>query len=268
MRINNNVSALNAYRNTTASSSSLSKTLEKLSSGYRINRASDDAAGLVVSQGLRAQISGLRTAVRNVQDGISVVQTAEGALNEVHSMLNRMRDLAVQSANTGANDATALVAAQEEIDALVAEIDHIGAETSFGTSKLFDGSYAAKNFQLSQASGDVYALTIGTMDAAALTVNALTMSTAGAAITAIDDAIAEISSRRGELGALQNRFESMANNLQVGIENLSASESRVRDADMAMEMVSFTKGQILLQAGTAMLAQANQVKQTVLALLQ
>jgi flagellin len=268
MRINNNVAALNAYRNTTASSVSLSKTLEKLSSGYRINRASDDAAGLVVSQGLRAQISGLRTAVRNVQDGISVVQTAEGALNEVHNMLNRMRDLAVQAANTGANDPTALTAAQAEVDALVDEIDHIGAQTSFGVSKLFDGSYSAKEFQLSQASGDTYSLTIATMDAAALTVNALTMNSAGAAITAIDDAISEISERRGDLGALQNRFESMANNLQVGIENLSASESRVRDADMAMEMVSFTKGQILLQAGTAMLAQANSVPQTVLKLLQ
>ena len=268
MRINNNIAAYNAYRNVSGTNSAMSRSLEKLSSGNRINRAADDAAGLVISQKLRAEASGLRTAVRNVQDGVSVVQVAEGSLTEIHSMLNRMRDLAVQSANTGANDATALVAAQEEIDALVAEIDHIGAETSFGTSKLFDGSYAAKNFQLSQASGDVYALTIGTMDAAALTVNALTMSTAGAAITAIDDAIAEISSRRGELGALQNRFESMANNLQVGIENLSASESRVRDADMAMEMVSFTKGQILLQAGTAMLAQANSVPQTVLKLLQ
>lgn len=268
MRINNNVSALNAYRNTTASSAALSKTLEKLSSGYRINRASDDAAGLVVSQGLRAQISGLRTAVRNVQDGISVVQTAEGAMNEVHSMLNRMRDLAVQAANTGANDATAVTAAQAELDALVLEIDHIASETEFAGVKLLDGSYTAKTFQVGAASGDTVAVTINDMDATALTVNALTLNNAASAITDIDAAIAAVSAERGSLGALQNRFESMINNLQVSVENLTASESRIRDADMASEMITFTRNQILQQAGMAMLAQANSVPQSVLKLLQ
>lgn len=267
MRINNNVAAFNAYRNTTASSNGLSKTLEKLSSGFRINRAADDAAGLVISQNLRAQISGLRTATRNVQDGISVVQTAEGALNEVHSMLTRMRELSVQSANTGTMDANALSAAQAEVDALVDEIDHIAAETTFGSINLLDGSYSGV-FQVSQASGDTVTVSVTTLSATALSVNALTMTSAGAAITAIDTAISAVSTARGNLGAMQNRFESMVNNLQVGVENLTASESRIRDADMALEMVSFTKSQILLQAGTAMMAQANNVPQSVLRLMQ
>ena len=268
MRINNNVAAFNAYRNTTVSSNGLSKTLEKLSSGFRINRAADDAAGLVISQNLRAQISGLRTATRNVQDGISVVQTAEGALNEVHSMLTRMRELAVQSANSGTMDADALTAAQAEVDALVDEIDHISDETTFGSIKLLDGTYAG-TFQVSQASGDTVTVTISDLDSTALTVASLTLNgSAGAAITAIDAAITAVSTARGDLGAMQNRFESMVNNLQVGVENLTASESRIRDADMALEMVSFTKSQILLQAGTAMMAQANNVPQSVLRLMQ
>ena len=267
MRINNNVAAFNAYRNTTASSNGLSKTLEKLSSGFRINRAADDAAGLVISQNLRAQISGLRTATRNVQDGISVVQTAEGALNEVHSMLTRMRELAVQAANTGTMDNDAIGAADAEVSALVDEIDHISAETTFGSINLLDGSYSG-TFQVSQASGDTVTVTISDTDSTALTVQALTMSSAGAAITAIDAAITAVSTKRGDLGAMQNRFESMVNNLQVGVENLTASESRIRDADMALEMVSFTKSQILLQAGTAMMAQANNVPQSVLRLMQ
>jgi flagellin len=268
MRINNNVAAYNAYRNTTASSNGLSKTLEKLSSGFRINRAADDAAGLVISQNLRAQISGLRTATRNVQDGISVVQTAEGALNEVHSMLTRMRELAVQSANAGANDSDAIAAAQAEVDSLIDEIDHISDETTFGSINLLDGNYAGV-FQVSQASGDTVTVTISDLDATALTVASLTLNgSAGAAITAIDSAITAVSTARGDLGAMQNRFESMVNNLQVGVENLTASESRIRDADMALEMVSFTKSQILLQAGTAMMAQANNVPQSVLRLMQ
>ena len=266
MRINNNVAAFNAYRNTTASSNGLSKTLEKLSSGFRINRAADDAAGLVISQNLRAQISGLRTATRNVQDGISVVQTAEGALNEVHSMLTRMRELAVQASNTGANDADAVAAAQAEVDSLIDEINHISDETTFGAINLLDGYSGV--FQVSQASGDTVTVSISDTDSTALTISGLTMSSAGAAITAIDAAITAVSTKRGDLGAMQNRFESMVNNLQVGVENLTASESRIRDADMALEMVSFTKSQILLQAGTAMMAQANNVPQSVLRLMQ
>lgn len=268
MRINNNVAALNAYRNQAATNVSLGKSLEKLSSGYRINRAADDAAGLVISQKLRAQLSGIRTAVRNVQDGISVAQTAEGALNEVHGMLTRMRELAVQAANTGSNDADAVAAAQDEVDALALEITHISDKTTFGDVALLDGTYG-EDFQVSQNSGDTVTVTIADADATALAVNALNLSTgAAAAITAIDAAIGTVSGWRGELGATQNRFESMVNNLQVGLENLTASESRIRDADMALEMVSFTKSQILVQAGTAMIAQANSVPQSVLKLLQ
>jgi flagellin len=268
MRINNNIAAYNAYRNVTGTNSAMSKSLEKLSSGNRINRAADDAAGLVISQKLRAQSSGLRTAIRNVQDGISVVQVAEGSMTEIHSMLNRMRDLAVQAANTGANDATAVTAAQAELDALVLEIGHIASETEFAGVKLLDGSYTAKTFQVGAASGDTVAVTINDMDAASLTVNSLTLNNAAAAITDIDAAIAAVSAERGSLGALQNRFESMINNLQVSVENLTASESRIRDADMASEMITFTRNQILQQAGMAMLAQANSVPQSVLKLLQ
>jgi flagellin len=271
MRINNNVAALNAYRNQGATNVSLGKSLEKLSSGLRINRAADDAAGLVISQKLRAQLGGIRTAVRNVQDGISVVQTAEGALNEVHSMLTRMRELAVQAANTGSNDADAVSAAQAELDSLVDEIDHIGAETRFGSTALLDGGATGNDFdfQVSQTSGDVVTVTIAGIDSTELAVGSLNLSSgAGAAITAIDAAIGDVSTARGSLGATQNRFESMVNNLQVGLENLTASESRIRDADMALEMVSFTKSQILVQAGTAMIAQANSVPQSVLKLLQ
>jgi flagellin len=268
MRINNNIAAYNAYRNVTGTNSAMSKSLEKLSSGNRINRAADDAAGLVISQKLRAQSSGLRTAIRNVQDGISVVQVAEGSMTEIHSMLNRMRDLAVQAANTGANDATAVTAAQAELDALVLEIDHIASETEFAGVKLLDGSYTAKTFQVGAASGDTVAVTINDMDATSLTVNLLTLNNAATAITDIDAAIAAVSAERGSLGALQNRFESMINNLQVSVENLTASESRIRDADMASEMITFTRNQILQQAGMAMLAQANSVPQSVLKLLQ
>jgi len=268
MRINQNIMAFNAFRNLTSTNNALGKSLEKLSSGFRINRAADDASGLVISQGLRAQVSGLRQATRNAQDGVSVVQTAEGALNEVHSMLNRMRDLVIQAANTGANDATAVAAAQAELDALVDEIDHIAAETQFAGVNLLDGSYTTKTFQVSAASGDTVSVSINDMGSTALTVNAITLNNAATAITDIDAAIAAVSAERGELGALQNRFESMINNLQVSVENLTASESRIRDADMASEMITFTRNQILQQAGMAMLAQANSVPQTVLKLLQ
>jgi flagellin len=281
MRINNNIAAYNSYRNLTSTGVNLGKSLEKLSSGYRINRAADDAAGLVISQKLRAEITGLKTAVRNVQDGISVVQTAEGALTEVHSMLTRMRELAVQASNTGANDATAVAAAQAEVDALVTEIDHISAETQFAGINLLDGTFGVAaggstgQFQVSAAAGDTVTVDIAGTDSTTLTVN--TVITGGAAdlatdpsgaINAIDAAIQTVSVTRGSLGATQNRFESMINNLQVAVENLTASESRIRDADMAQEMITFTKNQILQQAGTAMLAQANQVPQSILRLLQ
>jgi flagellin len=407
MRINQNIMAMNAFRNLDASTNRLAKSLEKLSSGFRINRAADDAAGLVISQSLRAQVSGLQQATRNAQDGISVVQTAEGALTEVHSMLNRIRDLIIQSANTASSDSTARQAAQNEIDQLRSEIDRIANSTSFGNHKLLNGSFGAQEARLSATATGVAATGVDvssagntfdlTLDAGAavsvsvtVTVTTGTYATAdsyeaavqtgidaalsgqagftggatvnvrdlgggswsielvreseedlsgiaianagaglpivqngtaavtntgggifqvGANVTAtdqielsitdtritnggvgiftalanidvtdvtrhassqvlVDDAIDEVSKVRGELGAAQNRFESTIANLQVTTENLSASESRIRDTNMASEMVTFTKNQILLQAGTAMLAQANAAPQTVLKLLQ
>lgn len=391
MRINQNIMAFNAYRNLSSTNNDLGKSLEKLSSGFRINRAADDAAGLVVSEGLRAQVSGLRVATRNAQDGVSVVQTAEGALTEVHSMLRRMRDLALQAKNSGANDADARAAAQAEIDELVEEIDRIADDTKFGQTALLDGTYgidpatvstastlgfaaaggsfaftntdtftinmdgggavtvtldgtartsadleeylqqkiqgalytnnqdgskvtveieeistaswtatiraaldsgdyitfagdgmsslgittladsaqgAGGVFQVGANSGETIAVAIDNMDATALGVNSLDVeNNADTAITAIDTAIDTVSTQRGELGAIQNRFEHTVANLSVTAENLAASESRIRDTDMALELVSFTRHQILQQAGTAMLAQANQVPSSVLSLL-
>jgi len=393
MRINQNIQAFNAYRNLSTTNTQMGKSLEKLSSGFRINRAADDAAGLVISQGLRAQVSGLRQATRNAQDGISVVQTAEGALNEVHSMLNRMRDLAVQSVNAS-NDSEARGAANNEITELKGEISRIAQQTKFGSQALLDGTFGAtpgvttgavagNSIAVAASStievmvGDpltavpvTVSLTAGTYSGAefaahvqsqvrdalgasadldnqaaaskfsvssdatgALTVSnagnkaiqlndvgpSTTLTTAGlnagvagaatgtaakfqvgananetidvtgfnlaalastgitgdvssaanatAFITSMDSAIKNVSTARGQLGAIQNRFESTVNNLQVTTENLAASESRIRDTDMALEMVSFTRHQVLTQAGTAMLGQANQLPQSVLRLL-
>jgi flagellin len=404
MRINQNIAALNAYRNLSMNESSMSKSLEKLSSGTRINRAGDDASGLVISQGLRAQIGGLNQATRNAQDGISVVQTAEGALNEVHNMLGRMRDLAVQANNTGSNDTAGRTAAQKEVTELTTEIDRLSDTTKFGSTKLLDGNYgskaatktqafdadgaynytasataadnqftvlvtggaavtvtqgtvasqsagnfasaletnikaallgsgnaanvaAASNFKVSAegaggaataikidytgAAGDTFTVgsvgtTVGalgiTAGASSATVaggatfqvganntandrinvtiakqdtNTLfggttldLVNSAGAAIDKIDTAIATVSSTRADLGAKQNRFESVISNLQVATENLSSSESRIRDTDYASEMVKFTRGQILNSAATSMLGQANKLPQSVLGLLQ
>ena len=413
MRINTNIMALYAYRNLNNTNDALASSLEKLSSGYRINKAADDASGLVISQNLDKQVSGLTVATQNAQDGISVVQTAEGALTQVNSMLQRIHDLIVQSANTASSDSTARTAAQNEIVQLRDEIDRIGNTTSFGNQNLLDGSFGAQAGQLtSSATGLGSGLTLtGTtadvqfslnLDAgntagslvATVSVNAGTYATAasfqtelqndvnaatngaatpgftgsvavkvtdlgsgvwtvnfartstgtgtsiavsgvvsdigqaittsgtasvantaggvfqvGANVTAanqiqvsiddvritggsnttytalsaidvtntttnstsatlVDAAIVSVSALRGQLGADQNRFQSTIANLQVTTENLSASESRIRDTDMASEMVNFTKDQILLQAGTAMLAQANSAPQTVLKLLQ
>jgi len=399
MRINQNSLAINAYRNLSTNSVQLGKSLEKLSSGFRINRAADDAAGLVISQNLRAQIGGLRQATRNAQDGISVVQTAEGALNEVHSMLERMRSLAVQAANSGSNGATAREAAQAEITELKAEIGRIASSTEFGGVKLLDGTYGVKSasstgadaagsfagaaggnftidingtgavtvtdvattglsadeaaaalqdainealsdagkvyagdvsvranvgdtettftievaglqsgetfelgaaadasaleakygfgdvdgtaveataasgtggrFQIGANEGDKLDVVIDSVSTTSLGIDSVdVVDGAETAITVLGDAISQVSELRGKLGASQNRFESIINNLQVATENLVASESRIRDTDMAQEMTNFTKNQILSQASTAMLAQANQVPQTVLQLLR
>jgi flagellin len=273
LRINSNPAALNSYRNLSATGVQLGKSLEKLSSGFRINRAADDAAGLVKSESLRAEINGNKGAIKNAQDGISFVQTAEGALNEVHSILQRMRELAVDAANTATTDGAAQ---QEEIDELLAELDSIGTRTKFAGTTVFgdySGTGSALTFQIGANSGDTLQVTtdlaLADDDVFGEDLSAVDVSSnAASAITAIDDAIEAVSTVRSELGAKQNRLEHTVNNLNVAVENLTASESRVRDTDMAMEMANFTRHQILTQAGTAMLAQANQIPQNVLSLLR
>jgi flagellin len=393
LRINQNIDALNSYRNLSVTQGQMSKSLEKLSSGYRINRAADDAAGLAISEGLRSQVGGLKVAVRNTQDGVSVVQTAEGALTETHSILQRMRDLSVQAANDGGLNDDAKGNIQSELTQLNSELDRIASTTKFNGTSLLDGSYNG-TFQVGADSGQTISVAIGSagkgMDAGGLgvagvdvtkaatgvatgarttepdaTTAAVITVTAGnsgdfsdttgvlngsltsggktldlgtlkkadatvgwddaantAVLTAaldktfgtgkitaavgttdvvftgsvpagsttadiataditfngqsgasnaidkIDAAIKTVSTTRANLGALQNRFEHTVNNLNVAVENLSASESRIRDTDMASEMMSFTRSQILSQAGTAMLAQANQAPQGVLSLLR
>ncbi len=271
-RINQNIAAFNSFRNLSSTNSMMGKSLEKLSSGFRINRAADDAAGLVKSERLRSEINGTRQAVQNAQDGISFVQTAEGALNEVHSILQRMRTLAVDAANTATSDG---VPQKAEMDELLAELDSIGARSTFAGNTVFQdygttaltfhvGANAGANNRMSitddltLASNDVFSTDISAVDVTA---------DADAAITTLDTAIASVSTTRSTLGATQNRMEHTIANLQVAQENLSASESRIRDTDMALEMVSFTRHQIMAQAGTAMLAQANAAPQSVLSLL-
>ncbi|WP_417564402.1 flagellin [Microbacterium sp.] len=278
MQINTNVSALNAYRNLASTQNDLSKSLEKLSSGLRINRAADDAAGLAISEGLRSQVNGLNVAARNAQDGISVIQTAEGALTEVHSILQRMRDLAVQGGNDS-NNVDSRTAIQAEANELSKELDRITQSTNFngidllkgGTALTFQvGSGDTANDKIDVTLADV-ATAVGALASSAGTPADFVVTdntSAQGTITKIDAAITAISSQRANLGAAQNRFESTINSLNVSAENLSAAESRIRDTDMASEMVKFTAKNILSQAGTAMLAQANQANQGVLQLLR
>ncbi|MFY9115409.1 MAG: flagellin [Dethiobacteria bacterium] len=269
MRINTNVSALNAYRNLYDTDMRLNKSLERLSSGLRVNRAADDAAGLAISEKMRGQISGLNQAVRNAQDGVSLIQTAEGALNETHAILIRMRTLAVQCANdTNTDEDRAL--AQLEIDQLILEIDRISTDTEFNTMPLLDGSFTSMIFHIGANEGQTIDVDISGMSAADLVVDAVDIATqtgADGAISSIDSAIDTVSSERATLGAIQNRLEHTVRNLSVAAENLSASESRIRDADIAKETIDFTRNQIMLQAGTAMLAHANMRPQAVLTLL-
>ncbi|GAV22550.1 flagellin N-terminal helical domain-containing protein [Carboxydothermus pertinax] len=270
LRINNNIEALNAWRALNNTSSALQKSMEKLSSGLRINRAGDDAAGLAISEKLRGQIRGLNQAVRNAQDGISLIQTAEGGLNEVHNILQRMRELAVQAANDTltTQDRGAI---KQEIDQLAQEITRISNTTEFNTKKLLNGSVKGMLFQIGANANQNISLTIVNIAATALSVNALGVSTAASAanaITKISNAIDTISNVRAKLGAVQNRLEHTIANLSTAAENLTASESRIRDVDMAQEMMNFTKNQILQQAGVAILAQANQAPQAVLQLLR
>jgi flagellin len=273
LRINQNIAAQNAYRNLSVNDGQMSKSLEKLSSGFRINRAADDAAGLAISEGLRSQVGGLKTATRNAQDGVSVVQTAEGALTEVHSILQRARDLQVQASN-GSNNQSSLDGINAELTSLADEITAIGTRTDFNGVKLLDGAANLK-FQVGANSGDTLAVDLTGVklaDASQALKDAAAANTGGLGDTTqidkINTQITAVSKSRADMGASQNRLEHTINSLSVAVENLSASESRIRDTDMAQEMVSFTKSQILSQAGTAMLAQANQAPQGVLQLLR
>ena len=267
LRIQNNVEAFNAQRQLLTNSDKLGKAMEKLSSGFRINRAGDDAAGLAISEKLRGQIGGLSQASRNASDAVSLVQTAEGALNEVHSMLQRVRELAVQYKNgtLATNDRLAI---QSEVNQLKAEIERIGSDTEFNGIKLLNNAAGTVTFQV--GASDAQQITVATVSMGAAVANSVyTMSaTSTTDIGGIDAAINNISAARATFGAVQNRLEHTISNLASYTENLTASESRIRDADMASEMVQFTKLQILQQAGTSMLAQANQAPQGVLSLLR
>lgn len=302
MRIQHNIAALNTHRNLAFNNTQASKNLEKLSSGYKINRAGDDAAGLAISEKMRGQISGLNMASKNANDSISLIQTSEGALNETHAILQRMRELAVQSAND-TNVTSDREALQLEINSLAEEVTRIANTTEFNTQKLLDGTYTnsttavtggnattvtGKVFHIGANSGQNINLSIGTMTATALGVDAITtdVTSLGAAgsigqginittqtgadnsISLIDSAINRVSKTRASLGAVQNRLEHTINNLGATSENLTAAESRIRDTDMAAEMMAFTKNNILTQAAQSMLAQANQQPQGVLQLLQ
>ena len=269
MVVQHNLSAMNTNRQMGVVTNALQKSTEKLSSGYKINRAADDAAGLSISEKMRAQIRGLDKASDNAQDGISLIQVAEGALNETHSILQRMNELATQAAND-TNTSTDRTAIKAEIDQLTSEINRIQSTTQFNTQNLLDGKFTGKNLQVGSLKGQTIKISISNMNAATLGVSGLTVdknSTAGVSMSKIQAAIDKVSTQRSNLGALQNRLEHTINNLDTTSENTSAAESRIRDTDMADEMVRYSKNNILSQAGNSMLAQANQQTQGVLSLL-
>ena len=291
MVVQHNMTAMNANRQLGITTSAQAKSSEKLSSGYRINRQGDDAAGLTISEKMRSQIRGLNKASDNAQDGVSLIQVAEGALSETHSILQRMNELATQAAND-TNTTADRNAIQSEINQLTSEIDRIQSTTQFNTMNLIDGSYTAKNLQVGSLSGQAILVSIENMNATSLFGgknaavssvsdvntenlksynNKLTVSsfdTAGSAMKSIQSAIALVSNQRSNLGAVQNRLEHTIANLDNISENTQSAESRIRDTDMAEEMVNYSKNNILAQAGQSMLAQANQSNQGVLSLLQ
>ncbi len=276
MIVQHNMAAANTNRQLGITGSTLSKTTEKLASGYRINRAGDDAAGLSISEKMRGQIRGLEQASTNAQDGISLIQTAEGALNETHSILQRMRELAVQAAND-TNVTVDRKSIESELSQLTSEIDRIAGQTEFNTQTLMTGAFsdAGMNFQIGANASQNINLKIGNMQAsvlasglASISEKVGTYSNATDAITVINSAIARVSEQRSSLGAVQNRLEHTIANADNTAENLQSAESRVRDADMAKEMVDYSKSNILQQAAQSMLAQANQSTQGVLSLLQ
>ncbi|TCI57197.1 flagellin [Exiguobacterium sp. SH1S21] len=297
MIINHNLNSMNAHRNMSFNTAQTGKAMEKLSSGLRINRAGDDAAGLAISEKMRGQIRGLDMGAKNAQDGISLIQTAEGALNETHSILQRMRELAVQGSND-TNTLTDRKELQKEFNQLIEEVDRISTDTEFNTKKLLNGAAdvtsgvagaADLNFHIGANAGQTLVLSISQMDSSTLgttgigdkltdlavvDVDDVATTTGGlldgsnAAITVVNDAIEMVSAERSKLGANQNRLEHTINNLSTSAENLQAAESRIRDVDMAKEMMNFTKNNILNQAAQAMMAQSNQQPQAVLQLLR
>jgi len=287
MVVQHNLQAANTNRQLSITTGDQAKNTEKLSSGYRINRAGDDAAGLSISEKMRSQIRGLDKASTNAQDGISLIQTAEGALNETHAILQRMNELATQAAND-TNTTVDRNAIQSELNQLTSEIDRIKSTTAFNTMNLLDGTFSNKNLQVGSLSGQKIELSISSMgstklfggtttenvdttkdnfQAANSNVKVNTFSNAGTAMKTIQDAIEKVSTQRSKLGAVQNRLEHTIKNLDTASENTQAAESRIRDTDMAKTMVEYSKNNILAQAGQSMLAQANQANQGVLSLL-
>jgi flagellin len=271
MVVQHNMTAANTNRQLGIITDAQAKSSEKLASGYRINRAADDAAGLSISEKMRSTIRGLDKASSNAQDGISLVQTAEGALNETHSILQRMNELATQAAND-TNTSVDRNAIKLEIDQLVSEIDRIQSTTQFNTMNLLDGSFSSKNLQVGSLCGQSIELSISKMSASNLGLSVTgtkvsDFSSAGTSMSAIQQAIDSVSEQRAKLGAIQNRLEHTIANLDTTSENTSSAESRIRDTDMAEEMVTYSKNNILAQAGQSMLAQANQSNQGVLSLL-
>lgn len=270
MVVQHNLRAMNSNRQLGLTTKEQSRSTEKLSSGYRINRAADDAAGLAISEKMRRQVKGLTQASRNAQDGISAVQTAEGALTEVHDMLQRMNTIANQSAN-GTNTSVDRNFLNQEFKALQSEINRVASTTTFNEQNLLSGSFTGKSLQVGAEASQYITLNIASMSASAIGVGTGTnISTQDAAATAIGNikaALEKVSSQRADLGAVQNRLEHTINNLDNVVENTTAAESQIRDTDMATEMVKYSNNSILSQAGTAMLAQSNQANQLVLSLL-
>lgn len=272
MVVQHNLSAMNTNRQLNTVSGAQAKSTEKLSSGYRINRAGDDAAGLTISEKMRSQIKSLDKASSNAQDGISLIQTAEGALSETHSILQRMNELATQAAND-TNTSTDRNAVSAEISQLTSEIDRIQSTTQFNKTSLLKGDFTGKNLQVGALAGQKIEISIKDMSSTGLgltstNLDVASFSKAGTAMTAITSAIEKVSIQRSTLGALQNRLEHTINNLDTTSENTQAAESRIRDVDMAKEMVNYSKNNILTQAGQSMLSQANKSTQGVLSLLQ
>lgn len=271
MVVQHNLTAMNSNRMLGITTNAQAKSTEKLSSGYKVNRAADDAAGLAISEKMRRQIKGLTQASANAQDGISCVQTAEGALAEVHDMLQRMNTLAVQASNDTMTSADRGYL-DSEVQALISEIDRVASTTTFNEQNLLDGSFTGKNLQVGAEAGQFIAISISAMNSSGIGISKVSISGASntgaqTAISTIKAALASVSKMRSDLGAVQNRLEHTIKNLDNVVENTTAAESQIRDTDMATEMVRYSNNQILAQAGTSMLSQANQANQNVLSLL-